>query len=572
MTRSLVGLALVSGLVLVPSLEAGADVRRLALVAGANRGASERVPLRYAIADAERFAGVMTRLGGLAPDDCVTLKDPTRRSFLDALALVRSRAEGARQEGSRVEVILYYSGHADEAGLMLGREALSYRELREAMQGMAADVGITVLDACASGVITRLKGGRLRPAFLTDDSMRMQGHAFLTSSSENEAAQESERLQGSFFTHALVSGLRGAADTSGDGRVTLGEAYQFAFQETLAQTTTTQGGAQHPAYDIRMSGTGDVVMTDVRQATAGLVLGPDFDGRFFVRDGKRRLVAELYKPAGRRAEIAVEPGTYEVQYEEEKKLYAARSSWRRASGGRLCERTSGRPAGLPRGSADPIPSPIPSPSLSRGAHGSRCLSVEASPPWKARSSPTVRAWSTGSGRASLSRASSPTPTSTPPEAYRARRTRSSIHPSAFRLESAGTPLPSSGAASVRSSGAPSGPSLFTRRTTTRAEARSRTPTGPCRPGSALASTVTWGATSPSSFAEDGTFAPRRSRGGPTASPSASPSAEREPGSGPPSRPSRAPACHGWPDAASSTRPIRDAPAPWAASIAATTRS
>jgi len=36
-TRSLVGLALVSGLALVPSLEAGADVRRLALVAGANR-------------------------------------------------------------------------------------------------------------------------------------------------------------------------------------------------------------------------------------------------------------------------------------------------------------------------------------------------------------------------------------------------------------------------------------------------------------------------------------------------------------------------------------------------------
>lgn len=203
---------------------------------------------------------------------------------------------------------------------MLGREALSYRELRDAMHGMAAEVGITVLDACASGVITRLKGGRTRPAFLTDDSMRMQGHAFLTSSSENEAAQESERLQGSFFTHALVSGLRGAADSSGDGRVTLSEAYQFAFQETLAQTTTTQGGAQHPAYDIRMAGTGDVVLTDVRQASASLVLGPELDGRVFVRDDKRRLVAELLKPAGRRAEIALEPGTYLVQYEEGKQL------------------------------------------------------------------------------------------------------------------------------------------------------------------------------------------------------------------------------------------------------------
>jgi hypothetical protein len=36
----------------------------------------------------------------------------------------------------------------------------------------------------------------------------VQGYAFLTSSSETEAAQESERLGGSFFTHALVSALR----------------------------------------------------------------------------------------------------------------------------------------------------------------------------------------------------------------------------------------------------------------------------------------------------------------------------------------------------------------------------
>ena len=322
MTRALGGLALLASFLgLVPPVGAATETRRLALVAGANRGGQERTPLRYAIADAERFASVMVRLGGVAPDDCVTLKEPTRRAFTDALALVRDRAAGARREGARVEVILYYSGHADEQGLMLGKEALLYRELRDAVHGMAAEVGITVLDACASGVITRLKGGRARPAFLTDDSMRMQGHAFLTSSSENEAAQESERLQASFFTHALVSGLRGAADASGDGRVTLGEAYQFAFQETLAQTTTTQGGAQHPAYDIRMAGTGDVVMTDLRQSSARLVLGPELDGRFFVRDGKGGLVAELAKPAGRRAEIAVEPGKYEVHYEEGKRLF-----------------------------------------------------------------------------------------------------------------------------------------------------------------------------------------------------------------------------------------------------------
>jgi hypothetical protein len=196
MTRALGRAAVLSGLSLVASLAGAAEVRRLALVAGANRGHPDRLPLRYAVADAERFAGVLTRLGGVAPTDCVTLKDPSRRAFLDALAVLRDRVGARRQGEARAEVVLYYSGHADESGLMLGRERISYRELRDEMHAVAAEVGITVLDACASGAITRLKDGRPRPAFLTDDSMRMQGHAFLTSSSENEAAQESERLQG----------------------------------------------------------------------------------------------------------------------------------------------------------------------------------------------------------------------------------------------------------------------------------------------------------------------------------------------------------------------------------------
>jgi hypothetical protein len=175
-----------------------------------------------------------------------------------------------------------------------------------------ADVRIAVLDACASGAITRLKGGRLRAPFLADESSDMRGHAFLTSSSEDEVAQESEGLGGSFFTHYLTSGLRGAADVSGEGKVTLNEAYQFAFHETLGGTAETRGGAQHPAYDIQLSGTGDVVMTDVRQTSASLVLSEDLSGRCFVRNAADQLVVELQKPRGRSVELGLEPGSYRV--------------------------------------------------------------------------------------------------------------------------------------------------------------------------------------------------------------------------------------------------------------------
>ena len=87
-----------------------------------------------------------------------------------------------------------------------------------------------------------------------------------------EAAQESDKIGASFFTHYLISGLRGAADTAGNGLVTLNEAYSYAFQETLASTEKTQYGPQHPAYDINLSGSGDLVLTDLRSSGARLTV------------------------------------------------------------------------------------------------------------------------------------------------------------------------------------------------------------------------------------------------------------------------------------------------------------
>jgi hypothetical protein len=238
--------------------------------------------------------------------------------------LTRHVEEGAAAAGGP-EVIRYYSGHADELGLLLGEDRYSYRTLRDRLDQIPADVRIAVLDACSSGAFTRIKSGRPRPAFLVDESANMRGHAFLTSSSENEAAQESDRIRASYFTHFLISGFRGAADLSGDGKVTLNEAYQFAFNETLGKTVDTKGGAQHPSYDINLSGTGDVVMTDVRQTTATLVLGDELEGRFFIRTAGRELVVELYKPRGRRVALAIEPGTYDVRVERDKESLTLRT-------------------------------------------------------------------------------------------------------------------------------------------------------------------------------------------------------------------------------------------------------
>ena len=263
----------------------------------------------------------MVRMGGVEEDRRELLDEPDLQQFRDAMEQLGTQV--AMSSGGRVEVVIYYSGHADENGLLLGEDRLSYRDLRRLMDAIDADVRIAVLDACASGAITRIKGGQRREAFLVDVSSDTRGYAFLTSSSAEETAQESDRLQASFFTHYLISGMLGAADVSKDGKVTLSEAYQFAFHETLARTVDTQGGAQHAAYDINLSGTGDVVLTDVRETSAALLLDEHLAGRLYVRNSEHDLVAELFKPEGRTMELGLEPGRYDIHLEREEELLLA---------------------------------------------------------------------------------------------------------------------------------------------------------------------------------------------------------------------------------------------------------
>ncbi|MBI5070111.1 MAG: caspase family protein [Deltaproteobacteria bacterium] len=291
----------------------GAPIRRFGLFVGSNDGGAGRVALRYAVSDAEGLAAVLGRMGGVAGEDAALLTGPTRAHLAEGLARIRERAARARAAGSRTEFVFYYSGHADESGLLLGREKLTYGELRDAVDALPADVRVAIIDSCHAGSLVRQKGGKRVAPFLVDASSAVKGYAFLTSSSADEVAQESDRIRSSYFTFALLTGLRGAADASGDGKVTLTEAYQFAFQETLAKTEQSAAGPQHPAYDIHLAGTGDLVMTDLRAQTAGLVLAEDLAGRLYVRDVDGRLVVELRHPAGKPLELGLEPGRYAVR-------------------------------------------------------------------------------------------------------------------------------------------------------------------------------------------------------------------------------------------------------------------
>jgi hypothetical protein len=168
-----------------------------------------------------------------------------------------------------------------------------------------------------------MKGGTKAPSFLRDSSNQVEGFAFLSSSSADEDAQESDRIGASFFTYYFVAGLRGAADRNRDGKITLSEAYQFAYEQTLGRTQNTVHGPQHPAYDMHLSGTGDVVITDLRSTESSLVLPSALRGHITIMDKSGRVAVELTKDAGEPLYLALPNETYSVHVDNKDGAFEA---------------------------------------------------------------------------------------------------------------------------------------------------------------------------------------------------------------------------------------------------------
>ena len=292
----------------------GAATHRYAVMVGHDRGADGQPVLQFAQDDAEKLARVLTELGGVAANDLWLLRGVGVNSVRVALASVADRVRGVHAaDGDRAVVIFYFSGHSDGESLELGAERLTFTDLRAMVRNTAADVRVIVLDSCRSGALLALKGGQPAPAFqirLTDE-INSSGEALISSSAADEIALESREIRGSFFTHHFVSGLRGAADSSGDGLVTLAEAYDYAFAHTLRATAATTVGPQHPTYTYRLSGQGDLVMTDLTSRSASLTLPGGLDRALVVDRKSARVLAET-GPGGAH-ELALPAGEYLVR-------------------------------------------------------------------------------------------------------------------------------------------------------------------------------------------------------------------------------------------------------------------
>src|SRR5262249_37402268 len=141
--------------------------------------------------------------------------------------------------------------------------------------------------------------------------LNTEGIAVIASSSARELSQESEELRSSYFTHHWLVALRGAGDRDADGRVTLSEAYQYAYNHTLATTAETSVGDQHPTPATNLRGKDDIPLTPPAAANAHLKVPAGFDGRVLVQSlPSWSVLAELDKTPGQPVLLALPAGRY----------------------------------------------------------------------------------------------------------------------------------------------------------------------------------------------------------------------------------------------------------------------
>ncbi len=325
---------------------AHAEPVRHAVIVGANDGGGVLEPLKYAENDAQQFAELLVELGGFDEHLVTVLYAPTADDLRGALGAHASVTEAYPED----LFVFYYSGHADANGLRLSEDTFYFDALKHDLRAVNADVSIGVLDACRAGAITRLKGGAVTASIFQQEETSAEGEAWLTASSADELAQESDDLRSGFFTHYLMSGMRGAADT-GDGVVDLSELYRYTFDRVVARTGGTEAGAQHPMFDYDLSGSGGVGLTDLRNASATLVVPAESTGLIQVlRMPDRIQIAEVGKLSGSELKLAVPEGRYLVRRREDGDLYEIAIGIREGAVVTLQDWGAGRPeAGTARG-------------------------------------------------------------------------------------------------------------------------------------------------------------------------------------------------------------------------------
>ena len=282
----------------------------LALIVTNNRSAQlGRPDLRYADDDGAKYyelfrmlapAEQVTLLTDLDPDTArlfpklvAIAKPPSRAQVVQATEALARQVDGLRTQGHPTDFYFIYAGHGDidqgRGFIELSDAAVNADDLDALIfRRIHATNTHIILDSCNSFFVLnpRKPGGRRFPSSQEAAeaiAARLPNvGVFLSTSAEAQVYEWSE-LQSGIFSHAVRSGLTGAADVDGDGRV--------SYTELAAFVNLAAKDVRNPLYRPTVfargpGGRNDSPMIDLATANAAtLELPAGEERRITVRDG-----------------------------------------------------------------------------------------------------------------------------------------------------------------------------------------------------------------------------------------------------------------------------------------------
>lgn len=236
--------------------------------------------LPNAVNDAQALEQTLLSLAEGFPRENVTVLTDTQESarLPRRSNLIRFLTGRLRLAGIEDTVLVYFAGHGTTAGdalyLLPSDAALvdvsqtgpAFAEVERLLDECRARKKVLILDACHSAtgrgddVQTRVAIAELERA--------SQGKVVLASCGERERSHEMPKTGHGAFTFFLLEGLKGKADSNGDGHITATELSLYTWDATR-RWASQQGLTQTPWRQGQVAG--DIVLA---KAHAGGFLGP----------------------------------------------------------------------------------------------------------------------------------------------------------------------------------------------------------------------------------------------------------------------------------------------------------
>jgi hypothetical protein len=318
-------LTVAAGVLAVTALFSGSAVaanKTFALVVTNNRSTTLSLPdLRYADDDGARYYRLFRSVAdkdGVAllttfdrasaaafPDLADVARPPTRAALEEAVVRLAAMAAAARQQGDATTFYFVYAGHGEVEqgrGFVDLEDGKIDGEFIESniVEKIPADTKHVVLDSCNSFFVMnpRKPGGR---RWATPKDMAL-GFAkrhpevglFLSTNSDAEVFEWSE-LESGVFSHEVRSGLSGAADVDGDGRVSYAELAGFVDQ---ANSRIAREALRPHIYHRGPNGDSGAALFSPAQAAGRRLALPERASRLWVKNESGERLIDVHKEAG----------------------------------------------------------------------------------------------------------------------------------------------------------------------------------------------------------------------------------------------------------------------------------